>query len=183
LNSSQYIDYINMMTYGMVTSGAQYQNALYPSSTYHHATFKAGKTLISCSISESVAIFKDQYNIPLSKIIVGVAFYGIRQTRTFNVLTQQWSAWAFAGSVYYTDIALHYADHPQYTRNYDQTAGVPYIIKTDGTEFISYDNYKSIRDKGIYIISQQLGGMMFWENGTDSTGTLLEGVRAGLNQS
>lgn len=180
LNSLPFIDYINMMTYGMVTSGAQYQNALYPSSAYHHLEFKAGKTLISCSIEESVAIFKDQYAVPLAKIIVGVAFYGIRQTRSYNTSTQTWTSWTFAGSVFYTDIALHYLESSQYIKAFDQKAGVPYLLKTDGTEFISYDNYRSIRDKGSYIITQNLGGMMFWENGTDGTGALLEGVRAGL---
>jgi len=183
LNSLQYIDYINMMTYGMVTSGAQYQNALYPSSTYHHTGFKVGKTLISCSIAESIVIFRDQFSVPLGKIIVGVAFYGIRQTRSFQASTQTWTPWTFAGSVFYTDIALHYLDSSQYIKAYDNTAGVPYIIKNDGTEFISYDNYKSIRDKGFYIEEEQLGGMMFWENGTDNTGTLLEGIRAGLGKT
>jgi len=28
----------------------------------------------------------------------------------------------------------------------------------------------------------ELGGMMYWENGTDTTGTLLSAMRLGLNK-
>lgn len=180
VNSKQYIDYINLMTYGMVTGGAQYQNALYKASTYHNLTFNVGKTLNTCSIDESVKMFKNSYGVPYDKIIVGVAFYGIKQIRTFNQNTQTWSSWSNAGSVHYTDIAKSYLEKSLYIKAYDQRAGVPYLLKTDGSEFISYDNPKSILEKSAYIIDEGLAGMMYWENGLDTTGTLLQAMRTGL---
>ncbi|MDO9630069.1 MAG: glycosyl hydrolase family 18 protein [Acholeplasmataceae bacterium] len=182
INSQQYMDYINMMTYGMTSSNGYYQNALFKDTTNHHPTFGVGRTLTSCSIEESVAIYHNDFNIPYSKIIVGVAFYGMKQIRTFNSSTQTWSGWIADGSVYYAYIANNYLNSSSYTRFYDTSAGVPYIVKNDGTEFISYDDPRSIADKSAYILANNLGGMMFWENGTDTTGTLLAAMREGLNK-
>jgi len=175
LNSAPYIDYINMMTYGMVSTGAQYQNALYRASTYHNTTFYVGKTLTSCSIDESIDIFHDIYQIPYNKIIVGVAFYGIRQTRTS--LT---TAFVNAGSVHYTDIVNTYVNNDNYIRAYDERAGVPYLVRKDGLEFISYDNRRSILEKSAYVIEHELAGIMYWEHGLDATGQLLDAIYEGL---
>lgn len=178
LNSGQYIDYINMMTYGMTNSGAQYHNALYAASTYHNLTFSAGRTLVSCSIDESVKMFKNVFHIPYSKIIVGAAFYGIRQVRSYE--NGAWTPWTNGGSVHYTTIVSTYLQNSAYIKAYDARAGVPYLLKTDGTEFISYDNPKSILEKSAYIIDQEIAGMMYWENGLDATGALLNAMREGL---
>ncbi len=179
-NSHQYLDYINMMTYGMVSNNGYYQNALFRSTTYHNPTNSVGKTLTSCSIAESVSIY-NSYGIPNSKIIVGVAFYGMKQSRTFNQSTQTWSSWVSAGSVSYTSLLNNYLNNSSYTYYYDNNAGVPYILKNDGTLFISFDNPRSIADKSEYIIENGLAGMMYWENGHDSTGTLLLALDVGLN--
>jgi chitinase len=88
-NSHQYIDYINMMTYGMVSNNGYYQNALKRSTTYANPTNVAGKTLTSCSIEESIEIY-NSYGIPNSRIIVGVAFYGIKQIRSYDSVSQTW---------------------------------------------------------------------------------------------
>ncbi len=182
LQSQQYMDFINMMTYGMTSSNGYYQNALFKDTTNDHPTFGVGRTLTSCSIEESIAIYHNTYSIPYSKIIVGVAFYGMKQIRSFNTTTQTWSAWSADGSVYYAYIVNNYLSSSNYTRFYDASAGVPYIVKNDGTEFISYDDPRSIADKSAYVLENELGGMMFWENGTDTTGTLLLALRTGLNK-
>jgi len=178
-NSQQYLDYINMMTYGMVSNNGYYQNALSKSTTYAKPTYSAGKTLTSCSIEESIEIYHS-YGIPNSKIIVGVAFYGIKQTRTYDSGSQTWSSWVKEGSVSYSYISNFYLNNSSYNYYYDRNAGVPYIINNDGTIFISFDNPRSIAEKSEYIIENDLAGMMYWENGLDSTGTLLSAIEAGL---
>ena len=57
-----------------------------------------------------------------------------------------------------------------------------FILKNDGTEFISYDNPRSIAEKSEYVINQGLGGIMFWEYGTDTSGELLVALKDGLNK-
>lgn len=179
-NSHQYIDYINMMTYGMVNSNGYYQNALSRSTTYANPTNLAGKTLTSCSIEESVEIYHT-YGIPNSKIVVGVAFYGIKQTRSYDSNTQTWSNWVKESSVSYTYISNIYLNNSDYQYYYDINAGVPYIMKKDGSVFVSYDNPRSIAEKSEYIVENGLAGMMYWEDGLDSTGALLLAMNRGLN--
>ncbi len=181
-HSKVYIDYINLMTYGMSNGNGQYQNALYRATTFHNTVLGAGRSLSTASIDESVKDFKASYGINYDKIIVGVAFYGIKQTRTYNASTQTYSGWVNAGSVYYNNILLNYLDNALYIKAYDTRAGVPYILKNDGTEFISYDNPRSIAEKSEYVINQGLGGIMFWEYGTDTSGELLVALKDGLNK-
>lgn len=173
--SGQYHDYINLMTYGATGANGQYQNPLYRQTTYHNPTYLVGRTLSSASIDESVKDFKNSYNIDYEKIIVGVAFYGMKQIKSGT-------SWVAAGSVYYHEIYNTYLNLSTYTEYYDQGAGVPYLLKNDGTEFISYDNPRSILQKSRYIIDEGLGGMMFWEYGTDTSGVLLQAMRTGLQK-
>ena len=178
--SNQYLDYINLMTYGLTSGSGQYQNPLYRQTTYHNPEFLAGRTLSTASIDESVKILRDTYQVDYDKIIVGLAFYGIKQTRTYNASTSSYSTWTNAGSVYYHEIYHSYYNNDDFTEYYDKGAGVPYLINDQGTVFISYDNSKSILEKSRYIIDEQLGGLMFWEYGTDTTGILLQALRTGL---
>ena len=101
-NSSKYLDYINLMTYNMSTASGYHHTALYPSNSYDNPTNKAGSTLTSCSISESVAIYNN-YGVSNSKIIIGSGFYGIVQTRESTTAdlyssghTPNPTAWTFA---------------------------------------------------------------------------------------
>lgn len=181
-NSNQYLDYINLMTYGMTNSNGQYQNPLYRSTVNDYKAFLAGRTLGSASIDESVQFLKNTYGVLYDKIIVGLAFYGIRQIRTYDAVNNTYSSWGRSGSVYYNDIVLNYLSNDDYIKRYDTNAGVPYIVKADGTEFISYDNPRSILEKTAYVIEQGLGGVMFWEYGTDTTNTLLEAIDQGYSE-
>ncbi len=178
-NSIEYIDYVNMMSYSMSSNHGHYQNALYASPLNDHPTFEAGRTLISCSIDESIDILHG-FNVPYEKILVGLAFYGIKQTRHFDAGSGTWSDWTRSRSVFYHDIVSDYLNHPDYEGFYDTLAGVPYIVKKDGTVFISYDDPVSVREKVAYVIDKGLGGVMYWENGTDSTGGLLAALREAI---
>lgn len=179
-SSHQYMDYVNMMTYGMVNNNGYYQNALYKSTTFDSQTNLVGKTLTSCSIEESIVIY-NSYGIPNSKIIVGVAFYGIKQTRTYDSITDTWSDWSREGTISYDNIRDLYFNNDSYLHVFDQEAGVPYIISTDGTFFISFDDTASIILKSAYIENNNLGGIMYWENGLDSSGSLLSAIDEGIN--
>lgn len=174
--SNQYLDYINVMTYGMASNSGSYQNALYQRSGAHNTTYNVGRTPSTVSIDASVGIF-NSYGVSNSKLIIGLAFYGMRQIKNLDTNT-----WVSAGSVYYPDIVNDYINNPLYDLIYDTQAGVPYILKKDGTVFISFDNPKSILEKSEYVLDNNLGGLMFWEYGTDTSGTLLNAMGNGLNK-
>lgn len=180
--SNQYLDYINLMTYGMTSNAGQYQNPLYRSLSYHNPSALVGRSLSTASIDESVKIFKNDYQVAYEKIIVGLAFYGIKQTRTYDSISNTYSSWTNDGSVYYHDIYNVYLNHEEYTEYYDLNAGVPYLLNDDKTVFISYDSPRSILEKSKYIIDENIGGLMFWEYGTDTSGILLQAMRTGLEK-
>ena len=179
-NSVKYLDFVNMMTYGMTSSSGQYQNSLYANSSYKDSKNKVGYTLTSCSIVESIAIY-DTYKVPHSKIIVGLAFYGIRQTREYDESSKTYSSWKSGGSIFYTSIKNNYLNNSNYTYVYDERCGVPYIISKDKTFFISFDDPRSIKEKCNYVLNNNLGGVMYWENGCDTTGDLLSAIGEVLN--
>lgn len=174
VNSGKYLDYINVMTYGMTSAGAQYQNALYYRSGYNDSVNKIGSVLGSCSIDESVGIF-NSYNIPNSKLIFGLAFYGVKQVKNNG-------SWQGSGSVYYTSIKNTYLNDENYEYFYDEKAQVPYLLSKDKTVFISYDDPRSILAKCEYVKNTKCAGVMYWENGCDSTGDLVNAIYDGLKK-
>lgn len=172
-NSGKYLDYINIMTYSMCSESGYYQNALYPSSTFHNAEAKVGKTLISCSMEESKQIFLN-YNIPASKMIFGFAFYGIKEKLVNGV-------WSSGGSVMYDKIKA-YQKSADYTYHFDDIAKVPYLLSADKTIFITYDDPMSIKIKCKYVLDNKMAGVMYWENGCDTTGDLVHAINEGMNK-
>ncbi len=178
--SNQYFDYLNMMTYGMVSAGGQYHTALYPNRSFDNPLARAGRTLTSCSIDESITIFNN-LGVPTNKIIAGAAFYGIKQIRSYNAETGVYGDWISAGvsPAYHT--ILNLLKRPtNYVEHYDEVAEEPYLLSKDNTEFISYDNPRSIKAKAAYIIENGLAGMMYWEYHHDNTGALIEAMVEGL---
>ena len=174
-NSIQYLDFVNVMTYGMTSNSGYYQNALYPSSAFNNSTFGVGRTLNSCSIEESVDVFND-LSVPSSKLIFGLAFYGMRQTNDNGT-------WSSAGSIHYTTIKNTILTNSDYIYVYDSKAQVPYIISKDGKTFISYDDPTSVLAKSKYVLDNNLAGLMFWEYGTDLTGDLVHAMNQGLKNN
>lgn len=164
-NSNKYLDYINMMTYGMDSGNKRYQNALYKSSS--------GKTLSSCSIDESIKIYKG-YGIGPERILVGLAFYGIRQRNENGTFKND-------GSIFYTSISKS-IKNGTYVEYYDEECQVPYALTSDGNYFISYDNPRSIKVKCDYVSSKGIAGVTYWENGCDNTGELLHAITESFNK-
>lgn len=164
-NSHKYLDYINLMTYSMTSGNGQFQNALYKSSK--------GYTLTSCSIEESIAIY-DGYEVPRHKILVGLAFYGIRQYGSNGLGTSSTNS----ASISYRGIYETYLTNvnPQVIIGYDEESESPYIYDAENKILISYENERSIARKCEYVNSIGLGGVMYWQDGHDYEDILLNAV-------
>ncbi len=173
-NSSKYLDFINVMTYSMSSSSGYYQNALYKRTGFHNTEYRVGGTLSSCSIDETVTIYNN-LGVQNNKLIFGLAFYGTRQYNNEG-------RWVSNGSVYYTTIKNQYLNNPNYTYYYDEDAQVPYIISNDLTTFISFDDPRSIAAKCDYVKNNNCAGLMYWENGCDTTGDLVQAIYDNLKQ-
>lgn len=173
-NSIKYMDYVNMMLYSMCSSSGQYQNALYKSQSKNDAVNGCGYTLTSCSFEESLKIYNDA-GVPNSKLILGLAFYAQKQTKTDG-------QYKGSGTVFYTNLKANYINNPDYKYVFDEKAGVPYLISNDGNIFISYDDPRSIKGKAAYVIETGCAGLMTWEWGCDLTGELGHAMKEGLGK-
>jgi chitinase len=55
----------------------------------------------------------------------------------------------------------------------------PYLF--NGKTFISYEDEESVTAKGTYAKDNGLMGVMFWEYGQDTTGTLVKALYTAMN--
>lgn len=168
----EYLDYVNLMTYTMVSEGGYYQNALYDSSTYHDPEAKAGRTIVGISIDRSVMGLTNA-GVPKDKIIVGVPFYGIIQKKLNN-------SWVYTGESIAYHSLLNYIGSGDYIKRFDEIAKVPYLLNNDKDIFISFEDPGSIMVKGKYIKETGLAGMMYWEHHHDETMALLNALSNSL---
>lgn len=170
-NSVQYLDYINMMTYSMTSSNGYFHNALYKSTK--------GYTLTSCSIEESIAIY-DTYNVPHNKILVGLAFYGIKQLGSSGVGTSSSSNM----SISYKSIYENYLtkDLINIEICFDEETASPYIYDSENQVFITYENEESIKKKCDYVNTLGLAGVMYWQDGQDYQDILLNAIKQNIKK-
>lgn len=174
-NSIKYLDYVNIMTYSMVSNSGIYQTALFRNTTAYDKVNNCGKTMDSCSIDETAEIYRN-HGVPNSKMIWGMAFYGVKQTKTDG-------AWKNGKSVLYSTMIKDYLNNPYYKYYYDERCEEPYLLSTDGLYFISYDDPRSIIAKCKYSMENNMAGVMYWEWGCDYlTDELLLAIKEGFNK-
>ena len=83
---------------------------------------------------------------------------------------------------YFSSIKKNYLSDPNYTYYYDEQAQVPYLLSNDKSTFISFDDPRSISAKCEYVIKNNCAGVMYWENGCDTTGDLIKAIYECLKQ-
>jgi chitinase len=55
-----------------------------------------------------------------------------------------------------------------YTVYRDEKARAPYIFNSSDSLFITFDDTLSVKLKAAYVIDNELGGIMFWEQSQDT---------------
>lgn len=176
----QYFDFINMMSYDLENgSVGSHHSALLPSSAPYGTTE-------GCSVDETVELWTGR-GVPLSKICLGIAFYGkdIYISGNYkNGLGQS----AINGQKYsnkaYDAIIEKYISKVGGAVNYcfDDTAKAPYMFNTETKKFLTYENELSALYKCQYAKEKGLGGVMIWEIGEDDTSTLITAVAQGYDR-
>lgn len=116
------------------------------------------------------------------KIVIGAAFYGkiselTTPTTDYNSVVGK--PVLSTTTIRYTTIYQDYLTNPEYRECFDATCGASYL--TNGKYFITYDNVDSIQRKVDLVKKYGLGGMMFWDYGSDTTGSLLKAVYNGIH--
>ncbi|MBE6131583.1 MAG: hypothetical protein E7183_07655 [Erysipelotrichaceae bacterium] len=163
-NVSKYLDYIHIMTYDMQNGSL---------ATHHTALYDSSATLSGCTVASSVQTYKS-YGVPSSKIVIGLAFYG---KRTYSTGLNNRASGGYK-SITYDLIVRDYLSrlNKDVIYGFDETAYAPYLIDKTNGYFITYDDEKSITAKCNYAVNNDLGGVMIWEIGQDTSDTLLSAV-------
>lgn len=122
-----------------------------------------------------------------NKIVVGVAMYGRGWTGvsnyegknpfTGNATGAVKGTWQ-DGVVDYREIANGLATG-KYDYFYDSVAQAPYVFNSGTGDLITYDNPRSVIEKGKYVRNNKLGGLFAWEIDADN-GDLLNAMNLGL---
>ena len=172
-NLARLVDWVGVMTYdyhGSWTALSGFVAPLYdpPSST--------GDT--EGSVNSSIMQFLQYSSIPISKLFMGLAFYGynFHSPGLYKPRTGNAPVVPYASAVAY--------EKSGWTYHWDDVSKCPYLTDPSNTHIIPFDDTVSIRYKCDYLKSKNLGGVIIWRLGYDNLGSsqpLLETTWKELN--
>ncbi len=154
-------DQLNLMSYGMAGAWSGWNS-------WHSSALFQTNSATPLSIDGSVGLYLDA-GVPAAKLGIGIGFYGLCYSEPVTGPDQPLDGstiLASDGTMSYANIMGSYFDAS--ARQWDTTARVPYLSfssphEPDGCTYISYDDDQSIQEKGDYLRSQGLGGVIQWE--------------------
>ncbi|MEM6377271.1 MAG: glycoside hydrolase family 18 protein [Bacteroidota bacterium] len=170
-----YLDFINVMTYdfaGSWSDSTAHQANLYPSTTGKGSSISAAQ-----SVDWHIAA-----GIPVEKLVLGVPFYGRYWTGVDSTLQglHQTATQESGGMGYHEIMSL--AEDGQHQRFWDEQAKAPYLWEPNTQKFLTYDDPETMTYKAVYIQEKGMAGAMYWQNGSDTTGTLLRALYEALEE-
>jgi len=154
-------DQLNLMSYGVSSAWEGWKS-------WHSGPLYQADSATPISIDSTVKLYLAA-GVPAAKLGVGIGFYGLcypspvtgpgQATDTSMVIVGD-------GKMSYANIMASY--YSAGARQWDSLARVPYLSFSsphapDGCTYISYDDEQSIQEKGAYLKSQGLGGVIQWE--------------------
>ena len=169
--ASQYLDYVNLMTYDLFSGDT----------AVHHAGLYASPMYKSTRYADHAVEAFMQAGVPASKLVLGVPFYG----RLFKLQAQpkqgigekRISQEYLDGYTLIKDSLVNKKGFKQYR---DKAAKVPYLVNTTTKQVISYEDEESVREKCRYVMDKKMAGVMFWEYTSDPKGYLLNEIHKTL---
>ena len=165
-----FVDFINIMTYDMVSNGS-----------VHHAGLSRSE-LTGRSISCEQAVDKHiEAGIAVNKLTLGMPFYGRGRDSVPNYINYRY--------IINVDGVLGYVDRRTrsivtlkgHTAKWDEEALAPYWVDSDGKFVLSYETPRSIALKCEFLRKKGMLGAMYWDYAADDDdGTLRKAVYNGV---
>jgi len=116
--------------------------------------------------------------------VLGVPFYGrgfAGVTPQNNGVNQPYER--YEGDHSYAELSEKLIGKQGFVRYWDAHADAPSLWNSASRTFISYDDPQSIAIKACYVRQHHLGGMMFWDLGSDRNDELLSVIARGCPPS
>ena len=140
-------DFIGLMTYdfhGFWSDHSGHNSPLYPD---------LGD---GCGSVDEAFQYARSREIPLAKLLLGVPFYG----KSFDCGSLGQPFTTCADASYAEAMALRDAG---WTRDWDATARVPWLRRSDGGMIVCFDDTQSVGAKCDYVRTKQAAGLIIWE--------------------
>jgi chitinase len=161
------VDYVNMMTYDLINGYSTitgHHTPLYSNSFQRESTDNAIQYLIKNGVDSK-------------KIIVGAAFYARVWENVPSINNGLNQSGKFKQSIPFKDFETKFSPDQGFRYYWDSTAQAPYMYNPAQKLFATFDDKRSIELKTKYVIDNNLGGIMFWQLGSDKPkGGLLDKI-------
>ncbi len=171
------VDWFNLMTY-------DFCNSMTPDTCHHTGLHASALAPADARTTDRAVRQFLSAGAPPEKLLIGVAMYGREfadvQPR-HDGLYQSYGH--YAGGHSWPELKRDFIDRNGYVRHWDTQAQAPWLWNPRKRAFITYDDPQSIAAKAVYVESQHLGGIMYWEVQQDPSGELLDAVRRGLHDA
>jgi GH18 family chitinase len=159
--TSQYVDFINVMTYdfhGPWENATNHQAALYKNNS--DSSYNSSKLNTDWTIQQYL-----NAGVEAKDIVLGVPLYGYTWTGVNGGINNDS---LFQSGTPGNDALLYKDLHDQvgtngYQAYWDDAAKVPYIYSAQEGVFSTYENTQSVLEKVNYVEQHGLGGMFFWQ--------------------
>ena len=154
-------DQLNIMSYGAAGAWQGWKS-------WHSSALYQQDSATPMSIDSSVKAYLGA-GVPKAKLGIGIGFYGLCYTPPVTGPEQALNGSTVAasdGDISYAKIMTSY--YSASAVQWDAFARVPYLSFAKATGpmgcgYISYDDDRSIGEKGAYLKAQGLGGVIMWE--------------------
>jgi chitinase len=170
------VDFVNLMTY-------DFRVASVDGVAGHHANlFDHPRDEKRRSGDAAVREFLAA-GVPAAKLVLGVPFYGrgwMDVRAEDRGLDQPGTALVDPKGLSYGRLSSELVGKDGFTRFWDDIARQPFLWHDTRRIFIAYDDPESLRGKARYVIERGLAGAMYWQHGSDPTGTLLAALHEAL---
>jgi chitinase len=168
--AQEFVDTVNLMAYDYSEAGSD-------KIANHHAPLYINPASPKKESADASVKAYEKAGVPAGKIVLGVPFYGhlwgevgAENHGLFQPGKPVKGDWAPYGAISSDFIGNGYV------RYWDAAAKAPYLYNAEKKVFVSYEDEESLALKCDYILSNKLGGVMFWEYSGDPKGALLRTI-------
>ncbi len=105
--------------------------------------------------------------VPANKIVIGAAFYARTWVNVANINTGLYQKGKFKSFVPYKNFSSLLTPENDFVFYRDLAAQAPYAYSASRNEFATFDDVKSVEAKTRFAKAKGLGGIMFWQLGSD----------------
>ncbi|ULQ56078.1 glycoside hydrolase family 18 protein [Flavihumibacter rivuli] len=147
------LDRVNLMTYDLVSGFSKV--------TGHHTALQASQG--QPEATDHCVDYLLRLGVPSEKLVIGAAFYARVWKEVAAVNNGLHQPGIFKTSIDYKKFGQEFGPSSGFVEYWDDQCMAPYRYNKTKKEFATYDNERSITAKSAYVVSKNLGGIMFWE--------------------